>query len=338
MLRSQIELLGYDYTDEQIDQICRLYIDMAFKGYCENITHMDGYYWYAAYLDHRFTDYFDAGNDIWDQVNANIDEDHAGAERIDINAQKISYKVDFDQDGNVYLDITEGMDNVLSVETNLVYFSYSGYQFYTFMGVKALDITEGSSSFTYSFDNMWVSANGVAVGVFIIEDTDNYTTYAIPADINGEWSYLFFQLDKESGEYSILYAVHASTMDGVASNEMFSLAEGDEITPYYFALVYESLSNDVPMGVYVRDFGNPIVYDGTCFFSEGQLFHNGFDNKECVLINFVIKDAFGNTYCTDSVAIYLDQDLQVKEVHNAADDDFKDYGDIYSFYGEDYSG
>ncbi len=327
MYISQLDLYGMDYTEEDIDNICRLYITDSFSGYCENIKNMDGYYWYAAYLGHRFGNYFSTPNEVQALVDQNIDPSYIDMPKVDITAEQISYEIDFDETGAVKLDITQGRDSVVSVEANIVYFQYTGYRFYTFMGSEILDLEEGSSHLEYTFNNEWIQFNGQDVCAFVVEITENYVTYAMPAMVNDEWCFIFFQHDLETDTYTILYAIKGDSFDGLATNEMFTLADGDMVQPLYYSEVFEN--SKTKLNNYIRGIIDPFEYNSeTCTISKGQLFNSLDDTDSCILVNFIIKDAYGNKYYTDSAAIYYNENMEVTDVTD--DSLFNDYGDMYS--------
>lgn len=331
---AQLKINGYSYTEEDLERLCKNYIDQSFSGYVDNIDFIDGYYWYVAYLGHRFQDYYMVPAEVTKLVESTRDpNNNPGNQITSDNQTPIQYKIDFDQNGNFTLNITSGVENVVDVQSAMVLYAETdgrSSETYSYFGNDTVDHDQSKPGvYTKNYTGEWYRLDGEAVHMFIVENTSAYTSFAMPADINGKWAYIVFQKDKKTGSFEISYCFYADPNTGVATNDMFSLKEGDKIEPLYYSLIYMN-DNILGLGadgdIWIRTRENAeIVYDGkNAEMIYTRLINPAVDNV-VLLYSFLIKDAFGNVYQTTSIEMTFTNGKlsKVKEAEG-----YKDYSEI----------
>ena len=334
---AQLKLLGIydDYTEEQMEEIITQYIQQSFDGYLENIEHIDGYYWYASYLAHRFEGYWNIPDSVTALVDQNLDDEHKNKEKVTVETSKIEYEFKYDETGTIYLDITEGKENVLSVEVSCAYFLYMP-QYNTFsynlMGTQVVEETDEDSDsyqYKYTFENTWIRINNRVVGCFIVENTPDYTVYGLPAKVNDQYAFIFAQYNKADQTFDILYAMNTDENYGLANNEMYTLQPGDKIEDVYYVLQFNS-KHQLEF-CRVTTLFDPYEFNDDVQVDIGPAFANFNDNNN-VLISFIIRDSFGNSYQTESAVLWYDGDMNLKDVTD--DEKYDEYGDLYKTISE----
>lgn len=319
---------GISYTEDEITSIVSRHIQYAFDGYIDNIDSINGYYWYAALLEVRFSEQWTASNAVWSNVDNNIDPNYNGQTQVSAaTAGDIEYVVGYDDQGNVTLDITSGAESVISVESNVCYYYFTDTTYaYTLFGSEVVTPdSAGSNTYNYNLNCEWLRIEGQLVTLFIVEDTDDHTTFATPADVNGEWSFIYFYLDKNTGEYSLLHCAVIDPMSGVATNNIFNLEDGDEIElMYYSVMATEGFSPRL----FIRGLYDSFTYDGDLEITRETIFRDDADSgHKITLVNFIIRDAFGNMIDTTTVEIIYDESNNIVSVQEATG--YLDYTNLY---------
>ena len=322
---TMLNAYGIDYTEDEMIEILQSHLAYALDGYIDNIDYIDGYYWYAAFLQVRFADYWAADSDVWTLVN-NMNPNYTGLTQVSAeSAEEIEYNVTFDDAGNVILEITSGYDSVLSVEANVCLFTSTdtASAYYLIGSEPVYPESDGVSFYTYNPNCEWINVNDYDITVFQIEDTDDHTIFATPADINEVWSFIYIYYDKITGEYSPLYCAVIDPTSGVATNDIFNLEVGDTIEFMYYSLLdYDGF--DPILGV--RGLFDSFEYDGTLDVSRGAMYGTG-NGEKTTLVNFLIRDCFGNIINTDVVEIVYGNNNEIISVSEAQD--YLDYTNLY---------
>ena len=317
---------GITYTEDDITNIVCRHLEYALNGYVNNIDNINGYYWYAAFLEVRFSEYWNASSAVWSNVDSNLDPNYFNATQISATTSvDIEYTVTYDDMGNIALDITSGGENVISVESNVCYYYYTDTTYaYTLFGSEVVD-PDASGIYNYNLNCQWLRIEGQLVTLFIVEDTDDHTTFATPADVNGEWSFIYFQLDKNTGEYSLLHCAVIDPMSGVATNNIFNLEDGDEIELMYYSVMATEGFNP---RLFIRGLYDSFIYDGDLEIQPETIFRDDPDSgTKITLVNFIIRDSFGNLEDTIAVEIVYDESNNIISVQEASG--YLDYTNLY---------
>ena len=329
---SMLNAYGYDYTEAQMLEILQSHIDYSFDGYVDNIDYLDGYYWYAAFLQVRFADFWTADNSVWSEVNSNLNPAYVNQPQVSSgSAEDIEYNITFDDEGNILLDITSGVDSVLSVEANVCYYyPFDTGDYYTLFGSEIVYPDAGGASYSYNPNCRWINFDNYDITVYPLEDTADHTIYATPADINDVWSFMYFYYDKANDEYSLLYCASVDPSSGVATNDIFNLEIGDEVEFLYYS-VAENYGGETV--VLIRGLFDPFIYDGTLNINVGNMFGTGGSDK-VILVNFLVRDCFGNINDTVAVEIVYGTNNEVVSVSEA--EGYIDYTNLYEVTSADF--
>ncbi|SCW70629.1 hypothetical protein SAMN02910456_02701 [Ruminococcaceae bacterium YRB3002] len=333
-LIASYELANQSYTERELEDMCLYVIDYSFDGYVDNIDEIDGYYWYASFLHHRFTAFWQGSDDADDLAKAN-DNHHGGTAPV-IHNDPIEYNIDYDQQGRLTLNITSGIDGVVSVETNIVDYRVmdegqpNECRLYTYLGSQPVYSAAGNDSkFVYDFEFAWINYDNITAPVFIIEHNAKYTLYAMSAEVNGEWMYIIFRQETGKDKYDLLYAIPAGdTQSGLANNVHYKLQDGDKVSPLYYSL-FCGATYGVDGVTYVRTLIDTDYDSSTSGFTKGHMFSH-LTEDEYVLVNFIIRDSFGNVTYTDPVMVVIDyQDYSIKRVEEGSEYPLDPYTSLY---------
>ena len=327
---------GATYDEKVITDMCKYVIDMSFDGYVDNIDEIDGYYWYAEFLHNKFKEYWDGNPDAQALAIKNKDSNHTGSNPVSKNIP-IEYTLNYDVDGHFTLEITKGLEGVVSVETNIVdlmEFPDDDYRVYTYFGSENLEADKNNSAvFNYFYEFDWIVYDDITVPVFIIEHNENYTLYAMSAEVNGEWMYVIFRQTKGSGDYELLYAIDADDQSGLASTVHYQIKDGDTVSPIYYSVFFGYYYAKDGTS-HVRTFYDK-VYDSSTSGFRRRVMYGNMSKDAKILVNFIIKDSFGNSTYTDSVMLVIDKDTKhVKQVVGPDDLNLDPYTSLYAVTSE----
>ena len=332
---SMLNMQGIAYTDDQITQICIDYVDTAFTGYIDNIDFIDGYYWYAAYMEVRFSNYWSAPSEVASAVQSNLLPGYTTQSTVNAQTSEIEYEIVTDDTGNMTLSITSGADSVMNVEANVVNYMSDdgdGIEMFAYLGATPVDADPSNPDvYSYNWTNEWVRFNDYVVPMFTLETTDDHITYATPAEVNGDWSFLVFSYDRASDTFTFQYGLRADSMGHLANNDMFMLNDGDEISLLFYIQSYTQMPGYEDF-VYITTLYDPFIYDSSCGFEFDQLY-NSYSSGVIVLMNFLITDSLGNVVETETVeAVY---DANGNLISYGINTDYDDrYSNLYSAISE----
>lgn len=303
-LEAELMDLGYDYTEDQLNEIISSYLEYSFNGYIDNIDNDPDYFWYSSFLDFRFHDYWTQSAEAQAALDAALE---GGTEPstpvVNPKDHTIDYETTIDSNGLYTLNITEGVDSVISVELNAVMCIEMSEntgcdEMYTYLGGTRRDVTTDYTNgvFECDFDCTWFYFGEYPMPCYSIEDTANHTLYGCNAEINDEDCVLVFEYDKATDKAHILYACHTNDTEGVASNDFFYLEAGDVIEVMFYS--YTAGDGSFSDYLLIRSFGS-VTYTGNedCYIT--QAYANSATLR--YLVNYTITDVFGNVYYTDFV-------------------------------------
>ncbi|MBE7005435.1 MAG: hypothetical protein E7425_14355 [Ruminococcaceae bacterium] len=239
----------YDWDDEDYD----------WDEYYED------YYDYWGYLD----DYEQTGESPLITFSVEPHLDSSGSFWFELDDEGYSYAADVY--GVVYELSADGED---LIELGQTYDLNGGWD---------------TGRFADDFDGWWISLpDGQNLAVYIVEDTESYTIYTSPIELNGEETNLRLKLDYDKGTMTIEGAWDGIDECGASSRDIIKLKSGDVITPLYYAY---SLETDDEFYYYGWEYtirGTPeICYD---IMEDGDY-----------LYAFCIDDIYGDYYMTDFV-------------------------------------
>lgn len=140
-------------------------------------------------------------------------------------------------------------------------------------------------------------AGGEPVNAELIEETDNYNLYSIPAEVNGEETNLRAVYDFTEEAYRVLgtYDGLEEGGDSITSRGIYPLEEGDEVV---FLLPTYEADTDEEIWYYT----DAVTWSDDVVMEDEDL-GDGF-----FLYMYEIEDMFGTEYDTDPVEMQVDGD------------------------------
>ena len=205
---------------------------------------------------------------------------------------EIEYTQRITKDGYLRLQITNGLDDVASVEFQLSYMigdpkNYSMVYLGSDNNIQA-DWDRGV--FTDNFNGKWMSINGTYVCAELIDSRDGYNLYSIPAKINGTQMSLRASYDFNTEKYTIIDAYETADNSSGAAGKSRPLRDGDVIT---------FLFTKTPNGAEASD----LIELGTITWSNDIEMTDEDLGDGLFVYCFRITDVFGVDRATESVVV-----------------------------------
>ena len=214
----------------------------------------------------------------------------------------IQYEQSLDEDGFLNLFITSGLDAVKSVHF-LLWYETDGSEDgaaseFVYLGEdNDIEADWESGQFRDNFRGTWMTVGGEPVNAELIEETDNYNLYSIPAEVNGEETNLRAVYDFTEEAYRVLgtYDGLEEGGDSMTSRGIHPLEEGDEVV---FLLPTYEADTDEEIWYYT----DAVTWSDDVVMEDEDL-GDGF-----FLYMYEIEDLFGTEYDTDPVEMQVDGD------------------------------
>ena len=249
---------------------------------------------------------YDASGAVWsssetedDDSWQDLQEDLTELQPVTGNDFDIQFSQSIGKDGYLNLSITSGLEAVKSVHFLLLYMpdgqEDGSSSEYVYLGEdNDIDSDWENGSFRDNFWGQWMTIGGEYVNAELIEETDNYNLYSIPAEVNGKETNIHAIYDYSTEEYRVL-GTYDGVEDGESSGSMTSrgitpLEEGDEIV--FLLPAYEVDSDEEAM--YTTD----AVTWSKDVVMEDEDMGDGF-----YMYMFEIEDMFGVEYDADPVVM-----------------------------------
>ena len=144
------------------------------------------------------------------------------------------------EDNELKLDITSGLDIVKDVQFRIMFEDEDENILY--LGCdQDINADYESGEFSDNFGGTWMTIGGEYVCAEIIDSTDDYNLYIIPAKVNGEETYIraVYEFDKEA--YRVIGTYDGADEDtNLSGRNIHPLEEGDKIDFIFYASNMES--------------------------------------------------------------------------------------------------
>ena len=218
--------------------------------------------------------------------------------------EELKYKQYLDDDNVVRLDITSGISLVKDVKFRIMYEDEDENVLY--LGCdQDINADYDTGKFSDNFRGTWMTIGGEYVCAELIDSTDDYYLYIIPAKVNGEETYIraAYEFDKE--KFKVL-----GTYDGADEETNLSgrninpLKEGDKIEFIFYASNMQSDDDemeDVTMGSIVWSNNTEMLDED---MGDGKFYYM-----------LVIEDIFGKeTECDPIIMEIADGEISAYEL------------------------
>ena len=216
----------------------------------------------------------------------------------------VQYEQTSGDDGYLHLSITSGLEAVKSVHFLLWYMTDgsedgSASEFVYLGEDNNIDSDWENGRFKDNFFGQWMTIGGEYVNAELIEETESYNRYSIPAEVNGKETNIRAIYDYSTETYRVL-----GTYDGVESSDgigsmtsrgITPLQEGDEIV--FLLPAYEADSEEENW-----------YYTDAIEWSDDIIMEDEDMGDGYYMYMFEITDIFGVEYDTEPVIMQVEGD------------------------------
>ena len=216
----------------------------------------------------------------------------------------VQYEQTSGDDGYLHLSITSGLEAVKSVHFLLWYMTDgsedgSASEFVYLGEDNNIDSDWENGRFKDNFFGQWMTIGGEYVNAELIEETESYNRYSIPAEVNGKETNIRAIYDYSTETYRVL-----GTYDGVESSDgigsmtsrgITPLQEGDEIV--FLLPAYEADSEEENW-----------YYTDAVEWSDDIIMEDEDMGDGYYMYMFEITDIFGVEYDTEPVIMQVEGD------------------------------
>lgn len=268
--------------------------------------------WDAAWTEYDSSDAvsgsseYDSSGAVWNSSESEDDvswqdmqEELAELQPVTGSDFNVQFSQSVGEDGYLNLSITSGLEAVKSVHF-LLWYMPDGQEDgssseYVYLGEdNDIDGDWEKGTFQDNFWGQWMTIGGEYVNAELIEETDNYNLYSIPAEVNGQETNIHAIYDYSSEEYRVL-GTYDGVDDGEASGSMTSrgitpLQAGDEVV--FLLPAYEADTDEDAW--YTTD---AVTWSKDVVMQDEDM-GDGF-----YMYMFEIEDTFGAEYDADPVVM-----------------------------------
>ncbi len=219
--------------------------------------------------------------------------------------EEVKYEQYLDDDNTVRLNITSGLDLVKDVSFKIVYEDEEKNGFY--LGSDSdINADYDTGEFSDNFHGTWITIGGEYVCAELINSTEDYYLYIIPAKVNGEDTFIRAVYEFDKSAYRVLGTYDGAYEDtNLSGRNIHPLEEGDKIDFIFYAFDMLSEEDEEPEEVIL---GSIVWSDDTEMLDEDTG-----DGKFYYM--FEIEDIFGNeTQCDPIVMEINDGEIYVYEL------------------------
>lgn len=206
------------------------------------------------------------------------------------------YPVIVTDDGIAVLNLGPDIaDDLVSVYCNIIYVD-EDFEVGLLLGSdNDLQADWSSGVFEDNFRGVWGGLDGELVYMELSTEADDYQVYAIPVLLNGEPYTLNVSYIYTSESFHILGLRRGIDENGMADKDLRPLIPGDSIQPIYYAIDFESDSDDV-----IEVEGDPIIVTEYTSFGEIDMGDGEF------MFMFEMIDIHNNSFLSEVVWISVE--------------------------------
>jgi hypothetical protein len=221
--------------------------------------------------------------------------------------EELKFRQFLDEDNYLKLQITSGIDLVKDVRFNMTFQQDEDNILY--MGCDTdLDADYDKGVFTDNFRGTWMTIGGEFVCAEVIDRTDDYDLYIIPAVVNGEDTYIRAVYEYEKEAFRILGTYNgADDVTNLSGRDIHPLKKGDKVDFIFYTMNLNSDDDEDPEEVIT---GSIVWKDDTEMLDEEMA-------DGVFYYMFEIEDIFGNvTECDPVVMEIEDGEINVYELED----------------------
>jgi len=206
---------------------------------------------------------------------------------------KIKYTQTIDSDVRLRLTFKKGLDDVASIRFNLGFYDPDDSLYLPLGTDNDIEGDWDEGVFVDNFDGTWIGIDDNLVNAQISNETDDYTMYAIPINLNGKRSNLIAIWRYDENRFEVLGAYDGvDEASGTVAKGIKTLKEGDEVAFLFMATDIETGDGE-PIELNTMTWHNDVVMDNIDL-GEGDFIYR-----------FEIVDVLGNTTYSDPVIMHV---------------------------------
>ena len=213
-----------------------------------------------------------------------------------LSSDDFDVKVEQEIDENNYLNlyVTDGIDSIERADFSILYQEPESGD-YIFLGTdNDLDIDWDQGRFSDNFRGTWITIGGEYVCAYLLDETDDYNLYTIPARVNGEETNIRAVYTFEDEAFSVLGTYSGVDSEtGASARDTQPLKDGDEVV-FTFITMDENQEQTDPYET------EPITWSDDVVMEDLDLF----DGSYYYMIS--VYDFFGNEYQGDPVLMTVE--------------------------------
>ncbi len=219
--------------------------------------------------------------------------------------EEVKYEQYLDEDNTLNLRLLSGLDIVKNVRFTILFMQDEENCLY--MGSDS-DINSDyeKGEFSDNFRGTWMTIGGEYVCAELIDSTDDYYLYIIPAKVNGEDTYLraVYEFDKEA--YRVLGTYDGEYEDtNLSGRNIHPLKPGDKVDFVFYSF---------DMNADEDDEGEDQITGSIVWNNDTDMLDEEMDDGKFYYM-FVIEDIFGNeTYCDPVIMEIEDGEMFTYEI------------------------
>lgn len=220
---------------------------------------------------------------------------------------QVSFSTGIDEEGYYTLYVDEGLDIVEDVQFAL-YMIDNEEDTAVLLGTdNDIDAYWDDGVFYDNFRGVWLTINGEYCSPILVDSQDTYNLYTIPIELNGERTNLrvMFVIESEdedgvTGSYQVVGVWDGTDeQTGVAARDIRPLEEGDVILPLFDAYPLNDIGGT---GEEWTSYEVTAGRNGEVTLEEQDLFDGEY------YYTFLLTDIFGQSYESDGVSLYMEDD------------------------------
>ncbi len=210
--------------------------------------------------------------------------------------EKLEFKQFLDDDNILNLNITSGKDLVKDVRFCLI-FDEDGENM-VYMGCDTdLNADYDKGEFSDNFRGTWITIGGEFVCAEVIDRTDDYDLYIVPAVVNGDETFIRAVYEYDSESFKVLGTYDGSDEEtGLSGRDIHPLKAGDKVEFIFYTMNIND-DDDADAEEYIM---GDIVWSDDTKMTDEEMGDGSF------YYMFEIEDIFGNVTDCDPVVMEIE--------------------------------
>lgn len=206
----------------------------------------------------------------------------------------VQIEQEIDEDNYLNLYVTDGLDSIERADFSIMYLEPESGDF-IFLGTDSdLDVDWDEGRFTDNFRGTWITIGGEYVCAYLLDETDDYNIYTIPARVNGNETNIRAVYTFEDEAFTVMGTYSGVDEEtGASARDIQPLQDGDEVI-FTFITLDENQEQTDPYE------SSPVTWSDDVVMEDLDLF----DGDYYYMIS--VYDFFGNEYQGDPIQMTVE--------------------------------